>query len=172
MMQASILNSYQIKIVSEAESGQIMDMLKEVAIWIQSQGIDQWQYLLGGGDDDDIKQAVSKGNTYLVTEGGKLAATFTLCSEQNDWDKHIFGEDANHDSLYLHRLAVKPKFMKKGLGAAILNWIDDEITTDKQYIKLDCVENNPKLNAFYKNNGFELIGVTDGHSKYRKSLKN
>jgi GNAT superfamily N-acetyltransferase len=172
MMQARILNSYQIKIASEAESGQLMDMLKEVAMWIQSQGIDQWQYLLEGGDDDEIKQAISKGNTYLVTKDDELAATFTLSSEQNDWDQHIFGEEANHDSLYLHRLAVKPKFMKKCLGAAVIKWIDEEITTDKQYLKLDCVENNPKLNAFYKNNGFERIGVTDGHSKYRKNLKN
>ncbi|MBT2690578.1 GNAT family N-acetyltransferase [Bacillus sp. ISL-47] len=171
-MQANILDGYQVRTASEGECVQIIDMLKEVAIWIRSQGIDQWQYLLEGGEDDEIKESVSKGNTYLVTKDDELAATFTLSSVQNDWDKHIFGEEANHDSLYLHRLAVKSKFMKTGLGAAVLKWIDEEITTDKQYLKLDCVESNPKLKAFYKNNGFERIGVTDGHCKYQKSLRN
>lgn len=170
-MPAITLEDYQIRIAREDESEQIINILKEAALWIQSQGIDQWQYLLQGGDDEEIKQAVCRGTTYIVVKGDKPAATFALSSEQNDWDRHIFGNDAQHDSLYLHRLAVKPDFMKNGLGAGILKWIENHITTDKKYLKLDCVGNNQKLNEFYLINGFEHFGITDGHSKYRKILK-
>ena len=43
--------------------------------------------------------------------------------------------------------------------------------SDKELLKLDCVAANVKLNNFYKCNGFEFIGVTDGHSKYQKLIK-
>jgi len=91
-------------------------------------------------------------------------------SKQSEWDEHIWGSDASFESLYLHRLAIIPTYMKKGLGQSILTWIKDNVS-DKEYLKLDCVADNMKLNSFYKNIGFELIGVTDGHSKYEKSIK-
>ncbi|MGG1190970.1 N-acetyltransferase [Solibacillus isronensis] len=60
--------------------------------------------------------------------------------------------------------------MNKGIGKSILMWIQ-EYVSDKELLKLDCVAANVKLNNFYVGNGFEFIGVTDGHSKYQKLIK-
>ncbi|TQR21389.1 GNAT family N-acetyltransferase [Psychrobacillus vulpis] len=146
-------------------------MLKEVAQWMKDSGIKQWEFLLRGGDDEEIKQAVSNNVTYIIIKDKEIIATFTLSSKQSEWDNHIFGEDRLSNSLYLHRLAITPKFMKKGIGKSILHWILENINTDKELIKLDCVANNTKLNDFYKNNGFELIGIKDGHSKFQVCIK-
>jgi hypothetical protein len=60
--------------------------------------------------------------------------------------------------------------MKKGMGRSILAWIQNNVSYT-EYLKLECVADNIKLNNFYKNNKFELIGLTDGHSKYQKCIK-
>lgn len=166
-MSSISLDACQIKIATNDECSQIINMLKEVAQWMKDKGIDQWQFLLQGGDDEEIKQAVANNDTYIILKNKEIIATFTLSSKQTDWDIHIFGDDTLSNSLYLHRLAVTPKYMKKGIGKNILNWIHENINSDKKFLKLDCVANNTKLNNFYKNNCFEHIGITDGHSKFQ-----
>lgn len=61
--------------------------------------------------------------------------------------------------------------MGLGIARKILHFIPSFITNKKDYIKLDCVATNTKLNNFYKSNGFEYMGTTDGHSKYQKKLQ-
>jgi GNAT superfamily N-acetyltransferase len=161
---------FQIKIASKDDSRVIIKMLKLIAQWMKDNDINQWRFLLEGGDDEEIEQAIINQETYIVLKDKDIVGTFTLLSQQSEWDGHIWGSDLSSKSLYLHRLAIIPTYMKKSIGKSILAWIQDNVS-DKEYLRLDCVTDNSKLNNFYMNNGFELIGVTDGHSKYQKSIK-
>ncbi|MBU8772173.1 GNAT family N-acetyltransferase [Cytobacillus oceanisediminis] len=160
----------EIKVATTHDSSVIINMLKQIAQWMKDNDINQWRFLLDGGDDEEIEQAISNKETYIVLKDHEIVATFTLLSKQSEWDRHIWGDDISSKSLYLHRLAIIPTYMKKGIGKSILTWIQDN-AHDKEYLKLDCVTDNVKLNNFYRCNDFELIGVTDGHSKYQKSIK-
>ncbi|GGA28973.1 GNAT family N-acetyltransferase [Psychrobacillus lasiicapitis] len=164
-------DNLEIKIATGRDTFKIIEMLKQLAVWMKDNEIDQWRFLLEGGDDDEIEQAINNQETYTVLKDDQLVATFTLLSTQSEWDKHIWGEELNSSSLYLHRFAVIPSYMKKELGSSILSWIQNSMNGHKEYIKLDCVSDNPKLNAFYKKNNFELIGLKDGHHKYQKRIK-
>ncbi|MBY0597496.1 GNAT family N-acetyltransferase [Bacillus bingmayongensis] len=170
-MYVNTLKDYQIRKAHNDESTLIINMLKEIAQWLKKNEINQWQYLLEGGDDEEIIQAVTNKNTYIVLRNKEIIATFTLSSIQSEWDRHIFGEEADANSLYLHRFAIVPKYMGKGIGKDILIWIQEYMKNNKEYLNLDCVTSNIKLNNFYKRNGFEQIGVTDGHSKFQKRMK-
>jgi len=160
---------FTIKMATDEDSRKIIDMLKQVALWLKEHDINQWRFLLEGGDDAEIEQAISNQETYMILKDDHLVATFTLLSKPSEWDQHIWGDDVSANSLYLHRLAVIPTYMKIGLGSMILAWIQNNVR-DKDFIKLDCVADNRKLNTFYKNNNFEFVGVTDGHSKYQKCI--
>jgi len=161
---------FEIKIAAIEESSAIIKMLKQLAQWMKENDINQWRYLLDGGDDEEIKQAIVNQETYIVLEDKDIIATFSLSSKQSEWDRQLWGNDTTLSSLYLHRLAIIPAYMKKGIGKSILKWIQENMS-DKEVLKLDCVADNVKLNNFYKCNGFEFIGVTDGHSKYQKRMK-
>ncbi|SOC43890.1 GNAT family N-acetyltransferase [Ureibacillus acetophenoni] len=163
------LKPFNIKIATNNDSRKVIKMLKEIAQWMKDNNINQWRFLLEGGDDEEIKQAIANQETYIVMNDNELVATFTLLSKQSEWDFHIWGEDHTSNTLYLHRLAIVPSYMNKGLGKRILAWIEEN-TSNKEYLRLDCVEENKKLNSFYKNSGYELVGVTDGHSKFEKRL--
>jgi GNAT superfamily N-acetyltransferase len=161
---------FEIKIATIHDSSVIIKLLKHIAQWMKDNEINQWRFLLDGGDDEEIKQAICNQETYIVLEDKEIVATFTLLSKQSEWDRHIWGSDPSSKSLYLHRLAIIPSYMKRGIGENILTWICEH-ANNKDYLKLDCVTDNIKLNKFYMSNDFELIGVTDGHSKYQKRIK-
>ncbi|WP_408056612.1 GNAT family N-acetyltransferase [Ureibacillus manganicus] len=164
------LKEFDIKIATKEDSSNVINMLKQIAQWMKDHEINQWRFLLEGGDDEEIEQAIANQETYIVSKGNELVATFTLLSKQSEWDSHIWGEDQSSKSLYLHRLAVVPTLMNNNLGSSLLSWIENH-AVDREYLRLDCVADNVKLNNFYKNHEFELVGITDGHSKYEKRLK-
>jgi GNAT superfamily N-acetyltransferase len=165
-----LLEESQIRLAGKEDGEKVIEMLKKVARWLREKDINQWQYLLSGGDDEEIQDAITQKETYIVLKEEELIATFTLSPRQSDWDRHIFGEEHDGDSVYLHRLAILPVHMGNGLGKEILKWIDEYFSTQKTYLKLDCVADNSKLNQFYMANGFHHLGETDNHSKYKKKL--
>lgn len=160
----------KIRIAKNEDSSKIIELLKQIAQWMKDNEINQWRFLLDGGDDEEIKQSILNEKTYIVLKDNEIVATFTLLSKQSDWDRHIWGDDTSSKSLYLHRLAITPAYMKKGIGESILDWIENYVS-DIDYLKLDCVADNLKLNNFYMNNKFEHVGLTDGHSRYQKFIK-
>lgn len=160
------MSTYQIRKADEKEAALIIELLKEVAAWLQNNNINQWGFLLEGGEDEEITEAVINGDTYVACQDDEIIATVTLYSQKSEWDQHVWGNEDNPEVLYLHRLAVRPQYMKNGIGKEILNWLDENI---KNTIRLDCVAHNPKLCAYYEKNGYSLTGTTaDGHCKFQK----
>ncbi|MFE8699991.1 GNAT family N-acetyltransferase [Cytobacillus sp. FJAT-54145] len=170
-MECGSLEALRVRLTTIHDCDQVIKMLKEIALWMKKNGINQWKFLLEGGDDEEIKEAISKQETFIVTKNNQLIATFTLLNTQSEWDQHIWGEDISNNVLYLHRLAIIPTYMKKRIGKELLDWIVTNVRDDKKYLRLDCVASNSKLNQFYQNYGFDLIGCKDDHNKYVKELK-
>ncbi|PFV68743.1 GNAT family N-acetyltransferase [Bacillus sp. AFS059628] len=167
-MERNTVKEYTIRTAIEEEGDSIITLLKEVAEWLQHKEVDQWQYLLGGEAKAEILEGIREKYTYVVTKGDEIVGTVTASPKQNEWDERIFGKAEVADSLYIHRFAVKRKYKGNGIGEWILQWIDENVYCDKEFLKLDCVGHNRTLNDFYKRNGFEYVGSTEGLSKFQK----
>ncbi|MDA1741304.1 GNAT family N-acetyltransferase [Bacillus cereus] len=170
MERNTITKEYTIRIATEEESDSIITLLKEVAQWLQHKEVDQWQYLLGGEATDEILEGIREKYTYVITKEDEIIGTVTVSPKQNEWDEHIFGKEEVSNSLYIHRFAVKRKYKGNGIGEWILQWIEENVQHDKEFLKLDCVGHNVTLNDFYKRCGFEYVGSTDGHSMFQKRI--
>lgn len=160
----------KIERAGETDAPHIIDLLKETARWLQNRGIEQWGYLLSGGEDRQIEAAAAAGEMYMVRREDTLIAVFSLYAGPRDWDLHLFGEDVPDQAVFLHKFAVRPAFMGTGIGAGLLGWIERYLMDRFNYLLLDCVSENKKLNDFYRNAGFEYAGQAYGHNKYRKKL--
>ncbi|HDR6316380.1 GNAT family N-acetyltransferase [Bacillus cereus] len=167
-MERNTVKEYTIRIASEEESDNIITLLKEVAQWLQHKEVDQWQYLLGGEATAEILEGIGEKYTYVVVKENEIVGTVTVSPKQSEWDERIFGKEKVSDSLYIHRFAVKRKYKGHGIGEGILQWVYENVECDKEYLKLDCVGHNLTLNDFYKINGVEYVGSTDGLSKFQK----
>lgn len=164
----TVERDYQYSSNLKGESDSIITLLKEVAEWLQHKEVDQWQYLLGGEAKAEILEGIREKYTYVVMKEDEIVGTVTVSPKQNKWDECIFGKEEVSDSLYIHRFAVKRKYKGNGIGEWILQWIDENVHCDKEFLKLDCVGHNRTLNDFYKRNGFEYVGSTEGLSKFQK----
>lgn len=156
-----------IRVANTDDSEQIHHLLKTLAQWMKETEINQWSFLLEG-EDEELKEWISKGLTYIVERDETFIATFTLLPEAGEWDQQIWGDDLPANTAYLHRLAISPAFMRQGVGKKVIDWISKR---EIEMIRLDCVSDNGKLNRFYQNNGFEWLGITEDHCKYQKILK-
>ncbi|MED1114621.1 GNAT family N-acetyltransferase [Bacillus paramycoides] len=167
-MERNTVQEYKIRIATEDESESIITLLKEVAQWLQDKEVDQWQYLLGEEATAEILEGIREKYTYVVLKEDEIVGTVTASPKQNEWDERIYGKEEVSDSLYIHRFAVKREYKGNEIGEWILQWIDENVQCDKNYLKLDCVGHNRTLNDFYKRCSFEYIGSTDGLSKFQK----
>ncbi|WP_410983016.1 acetyltransferase [Bacillus cereus] len=88
-MYQNTLEGYQIRTAHSDESILVIHMLKEVAQWLKEKKVDQWKYLLEGGDDEEIIQAIINKNTYIILKENEMIGTFTVSSIQSEWDRHF-----------------------------------------------------------------------------------
>jgi len=68
----------------------------------------------------------------------------------------LWKED-NLDAGYIHRLAIVRKPGCKDLGNQILLKAEDLINAQNKKIRLDCIQENKRLNKYYLDNGYKLI---------------
>jgi GNAT superfamily N-acetyltransferase len=165
-----LMDEREVSIATSKEEKEIITLLKDVANWLKEKEIDQWGFLAEGGEDEEIRQAIHNKETFVVKRNEHIVATLTLYKKQSLWDQHIWGI-RNDRAIYLHRLAVDSSLIGSGLGIEVLKWAENKLKKDGiDTLRLDCVENNLKLNNFYSDNGFVKISTNDNHSLYQKVL--
>ncbi|WP_062110849.1 GNAT family N-acetyltransferase [Bacillus niameyensis] len=169
------LNDVYVMAQAEMEdTDEIILLLRETAEWLSSKGSSQWSGLLTGDDSHDTAGAIERGDVFVCRYRDELAGMAILMRQPSEWDCRLWGEKADFEdqAIYLHRLAIRRKYAKTGLGQAILQWCDSGISFEnKQIIRLDCVADNHHLNQFYKANGYSYIGEKGGYSLYERLIK-
>jgi ribosomal protein S18 acetylase RimI-like enzyme len=114
---------------------------------------------------DELEDYVVRDELFLVEADGEPAATFTLL-----WDDPSFWGERPPDAAYLHKLAVRPEFRGRGLGARIVEWADRRAAAaGRAYLRLDCKRDNPRIRGYYEQLGFEHRGDVD-HPRFRAAL--
>ncbi|WP_249871370.1 GNAT family N-acetyltransferase [Oceanobacillus saliphilus] len=159
---------YKVRKATVEDTEAVIKILRDAAIHLNEKGIVQWEYLRSGNENDEMKRAISDGETYVVESKYGLAATFNLSAKQNEWDMEMWGKRNDH-AYYIHRLAVAENARNKQVGKKILAWLDNNILLKDGYIRLDCVANNAVLNDYYRQAGFTFIAYA-GEGENRFSL--
>jgi GNAT superfamily N-acetyltransferase len=67
----------------------------------------------------------------------------------------IWPDVSQHDSAFVHRLAVRRRFAGGGVSSALLRWaVERTRSLDRRYLRLDCEASRPRLRAVYERVGF------------------
>jgi GNAT superfamily N-acetyltransferase len=75
-------------------------------------------------------------------------------------DPLIWGERNLEPSVYIHRIATKPKYRGKSLVRIIAEWaINYARENNKLYVRMDTVGKNEKLIKHYSDCGFHFLGL-------------
>ena len=127
------------------------EIYREVCLWLNDvRGVtDQWPREL---EKKEIEELVGSGELYLALRRGEIAGAFKLNEHDTHWD-----DDGT--ALYVHAFAVNRKLKGQGIGQMMLEGAGEEARRrGKQCLRLDCMNENPRLKQVYAEAGFEFRG--------------
>lgn len=114
--------------------------------------------------DAYLKEALSAGELYRLTEGSGLLACVILNNRANEgyagcpWSL----ECAPQDILYVHTLAVHPSLQKKGIGKIVVREIVNLARRQgKKAIRLDVLSACREAERLYAKSGFRFVIAKD-----------
>jgi len=126
-------------------------LLDEATAWVGERGYEQWPLPF---PHDQIAAAIDRREIYLAELDGEVVATVTLL-----WDDPMYWGERPADAAYVHKLAVRRACAGQRIGGAIVEWADETAEANgRQFLRLDCLRDNPGIRAYYENLGFEHRG--------------
>ncbi|CAM1357791.1 GNAT family N-acetyltransferase [Tenacibaculum xiamenense] len=101
---------------------------------------------------ENILNELSEKNAdyYYVLFNGEKVGNFRIL-----WNKELEGLNEKN-IVKLHRIYLHKKVQGKGVGKAILQWLEDEaVKKQYDYIWLDAMDEQPQAFNFYKRMGYQ-----------------
>lgn len=142
---------------TKQDTQEIHAMWAEALQWMKSKEINQWldeQVTL-----EAVEYCFGLSEMFLIKDGSSSIGTFFIV----DSDPHLWDDEGDGRSGYLHRLVVKREYAGNKLGYKLLELAEKYLRDrGKTLFRLDCMADNPKLNVFYKSAGFEFVRRVDG----------
>jgi GNAT superfamily N-acetyltransferase len=135
----------------------VATLLDEATVWVGARGYEQWPLPF---PREELAAAIERGEVYLAELGTDPVATVTLLR-----DDPMYWGDRPADAVYVHKLAVSRACAGQRIGQAIVEWADATAAAEcREFLRLDCLRDNPGIRAYYERLGFEHRGdlVVDG----------
>ena len=129
-------------------------LMDEASAWVNELGHAQWTRPF---PREVVAAAVSREEVYVAEVEGRAIATVTVLED----DPTYWGERPP-DALYVHKLVVQRDHAGRGLGAALVEWVDERAAENgRQFLRLDCLRDDPGIRGYYEGLGFEHCGDFD-----------
>ena len=138
-----------LEIAKEKDINEIFQLLKKVTEDLHKRGIKQW---VDEWKIQNISDLVLNNNFYVqrLEKNGEIIGIFSL-------EKNKLLLDQFPKSLYLSKIALLPKYQKKGIGAKMIQKAIEIVHSQEKIVVLDCWNGNQKLKEYYKKLGFKYI---------------
>src|SRR5207249_4921570 len=122
--------------------------------------INMWTWVHTDSGRKIVRERIRDHEAYLALSEHKPIATFAM-----QWaDEATWGErGADGQAGYIHGMAVSRIAAGKGIGAALIQFAQNfSAERRKHFLRLDCMDDNPSLCAYYEKLGFKRAGVKQG----------
>src|SRR4029078_3552556 len=120
-------------------------------MWVGERGYEQWPLPF---PHEDIAAAIERGEVYVAELDGDVVATVTLL-----WDDPTYWGDRPPDAAYVPKLSVRRARAGRRIGTAIVEWADaTAAAAGREFLRLDCLGDNPRIREYYEQLGFEHRG--------------
>lgn len=145
----------------------IAAVLQEAAEWLAGDGRALWSAADIG--HERVLRDVSRGLFHVARQGEHVAGVMKFELE----DVHFWPEVLAGTSAFVHKLAVRRAWAKKGVSTELSYARTRAQELGRAHLRLDCVADRQGLRSLYESFGFELhsvvkIGATS-FARYRLS---
>ena len=135
--------------------GRYLELLEEVANWLETRGIRQWPPGNFRRSADYYADSITRQEVQLAFLGDDLVGTLRVLLRE----PIVWPEIVEEDAIYVYNLAVRRAWADRGLGGRMLEWAGGRAASlGRKYVRLDCVPDNEFLRDYYTQAGFEERG--------------
>lgn len=144
------LDENEIKIAKLEDAESIAKLYLEATDAMHAIGITQWNYdypLIS-----DVIKDIENGALYKIVLEGEIAAVIALNQVQDEQYKAVNWQGKEQTALIIHRLAVRPKFQRRGLAKTLCLFAEQfALKNGLDSIRLDTYsENVSSINLYRK----------------------
>jgi ribosomal protein S18 acetylase RimI-like enzyme len=149
------LKELRIATARTEDLGRYLDLMEEVAAWLEQRGIRQWPVGSFRISADYYAESIKREEVQLAFCGDELAGTLRLLLRE----PVVWPEIVVDDAVYVYNLAVRRAWADRRLGRRLLAWAEARaVLLSRPCIRLDCVTDNYFLRDYYTQAGFAERG--------------
>ena len=144
----------------------ILYLYRERMQWFKEKEIKQWSKYLEHHPKEEFIDVINNSNYFILKKNNEIIAGFELSTDSKYW------KDEKTKAYYIYKLVIKVGY--KNIGELIFEICKNVAKNNNMnYLRLDCLKNNPILNEIYNNHGFKFIknGYEDYYSYSLRELK-
>lgn len=146
-----------IRILTQNDIPQAYDLFRETTEDMIFRGIDQWDELYPALPD--IQEDLEQGCGFGCFDGTVLAAYVALNETCDPEYKTGNWQYNSGPALYLHRLAVRPTYQKRGIAGTLISFaLEQAAENGYAALRLDAFPPNKTAMAMYEKRGFTRAG--------------
>ncbi len=140
---------YKIELAKVEYLPRIKKIAEDCAIDMQNRGIFQWNE--NYPSSEIFKKDIDSNSLYVYMIKSKILGCIMISLNKDDVYNHVKWLTEDEKNLYVHRLAVDPKYQKKGIGRSLMNFAENYARNNGlKSIRLDTFSENERNNRFYK----------------------
>lgn len=140
------------------ELDKILEVYSERMQWFKNKEIKQWGKYLEHHPKSEFEEVIKKDDYFILEKNNEIIAGFELSTNSKYWN------DCKTKAYYIYKLVTKVG--NKDIGNIVFDICKDLAkTNNKEYLRLDCLSTNKKLNDIYEKHHFKLIktGYEEGY---------
>lgn len=143
----------------------IVELYQHVVQYQNQQGQPQWQ--LADVSWEALTEIYHLEHFYIAKADDQIIGACILA----DYDPIYWPEAPLGESLYIHKLAVRNEWRKRGIGDAFLDFFKQRgRLLGMKEVRLDVRAYKDKLRSFYERNGFVLVRTEAVFETYDTAL--
>ncbi|MEU1466499.1 GNAT family N-acetyltransferase [Streptomyces sp. NPDC005727] len=151
------MNDLRFRLADDADLAAVVHLRDNAARWMSAQGVTgQWRP--GELDADHFRRIMASGEVWLAEAADRVVGAWEVWWEDED----AWGPQPP-TAGYVHRLMVDHKSVPPGTGRHLLRVAERRVAeAGRSLVRLDCLAANARLNAYYLNAGYQVVGHKEG----------
>ena len=135
----------------------LLEITSACALHMKSKGIFQWNEHYPSREAFEMDTA--RKELYLFKINEKTVGCVVISTLMDEEYKPIDWLTENGDNVYIHRLAVHPKYQGQGIARKLMDFAEEKSKKEnKTSVRLDTFSKNLRNQKFYEQRGYKRLG--------------
>lgn len=141
----------------EHDIDQILSVTKACAAYMIKQNIFQWNEFYP--NNLAFEKDIQREECYVFENEKKIIGCITISTFMDEEYAPIDWLTSNNNNIYIHRLAVHPKYQGMGYAQQMMQFAENYAKNNKyQSVRLDTFSQNKRNQKFYELRGYKKLG--------------